>query len=198
MPFADYGFSGSSTSSVNQASILTSIQSVLQNFPQHATPIYQQNTAYRLRQRIRIEYLELNAIVTGGQATSILPADLYNTVRMVIYISGQAFQEASQTYLSSVINHPNTLDIDTVLHDHTYCLPSQAFDSTGGYNVPQVLHKFSHIPVNRVFPFYSSTTTGTGAWDTEKFDLILEHVSDSSATPHPDVTYQVRIFFSFV
>jgi hypothetical protein len=142
--------------------------------------------------------MELRVQIVGAQATAILPADLYNSVRYAVYKTGRNFSDLSYAYLSGVVNHGILDDVTAIYVDETVSLPTQAFDATSGYNVPQVVNKFHRIPLNLMLDFYSLTAAGTGSWDTVKEDILIDRVSDSSITPHPSVSYNARIFFRFM
>jgi hypothetical protein len=189
----------SATSTTTQTSILTAIQSLLASYPQHATPVYQGAlSGFKLRQQLYISHLEVRIQMVGAQSTTLLSADLYNSIRYAIYMTGKNFSSGSYKYLNDTVTGGILDDIKRLYVDKVVSLPSQAFDSVNSYNVPQVVNLFNKIPIEQVFNFYSLTPSGTSTWDTEERDLLIDFVSDSSVTPHPLIQYNIRIFFSFL
>ncbi len=196
--FTDYNQLTSDVTAIpTSVTLLTSIQGLLQTYPQHCTPTYQGAIGFRLRQKIYISHIEMRALVVGAQSNALVSADLFNSLRMAMYIGGPSFQNTSQLYLQSVAGSSTLLDVDRLLLDETVSLPTQAFDAASGYNVPQVKNIYRYIPVHREFIFYSQTPSGTANWETEKCDLLFDTVSDSSVIPHPTIEYSMRIFFEY-
>jgi hypothetical protein len=151
-----------------------------------------------LRQKIWISHIELRTQFVGAQATVVAAADMYNSIRLALYLSGPSYKESSAPYLTSVIGGGTLDDIKQIYVDKVVSLPSQAIDNVSGYNVPQVHNHFQQIKINRYFDWYSLTPTGTADWETVANDLLIDVISDSSVAPHPTVEWSARIFFTYV
>lgn len=184
------------TTSVFSSSFLTSMQTILQNFPAHATPIYQ-NGNLKLRQRVFVHHIELRLLFVGAQSNALASADLFNSIRLAVYRVGPSYQESSTSYLTNVVSAGVLDDVEEIYYDKITPLPSQAFDSNINYNVPQVRTSFHQIPINRRLNWFSLTSTGTATWDTETNDYMIDVVSDSAIAPHPTMEWSARIFFSY-
>ncbi len=148
--------------------------------------------------RIRLLYAELRNRVVGAQSNSLLSGDLYNSVRFILYLSGFKYSDSPAATLTSVDAFPNLAYVSKVFYDKQYSLPSQAFDSANGYNVPQVISDLRHIPLNVDLDLYTENNSGTSGWDTRFGDLCFEVVSDSSATPHPNISSYFRIYYEIL
>jgi hypothetical protein len=207
MPYCDSFILGSSFStSVTSFNILDALGSstgLLQAFPQHSTPVTYNNAgtvAYRLRTKIVIDFIEFDFRMIGSQSTTLVAADLYNTIRWALYLEGpQSGVGSSLSYLTSVIGGTIIQDKMKVYHDQQYPLVSQAFDTVNSDNVPNVKTGFLKFPIHESFTFFSTTTTGVGApWLSADKTIVLDVVSDSSIIPSPTFGYNARIFFRFM
>lgn len=186
--------------SVFAGSLLTSLASasgLLQQFPQHATPVFMSGgIGFRLRQNLHISHIELDIQVIGSQGTVLLPGDFYNTVRTAVYRTGDTFVDPTLPYLTGILTTQIT-DVQHVYLDRVDVLMTQAFDSTDN-NVPGVRHHSWNIPINKTLSFYSTNATGIGAtWETREQDFLIEFISDSAVIPHPSVSYCARVWFEF-
>jgi len=191
------------TTTVTSLRLFNAMQQILTSFPQHATPTVSNISGVNtpgLRTRIKIHHIDVDITTVGAQATVLLSGDLYNTVRFAYVLDGRFYDGtgavASSNYLTSITGGTNITDVVRVLHDERVSLSSTAFDSTNGYNVPRVVNKSFRCAVNRSFVFYSTNASYT-SWSTEANDIVLNVVSDSSATPHPTFSHNTRIFFTF-
>lgn len=200
LAYFDQQQNGSTSTSVNQLSLLNNLLSnagLMNSFAQFGTPVmYGPSGTIRTRVKLKLIKLEFNMRTVGSQSNTIASADLFNTMRYVVYITGETFQSTVQYALANVDSGLNTLDIERVLIDKVDCLPSQAFDTVSNYNVPDMKYKKYVIPLNFDLEVFSSTAPGTaGTWETRERDINLELVSDSSAAPNPQYFYNARIFF---
>lgn len=137
----------------------------------------------------------------GSQGTLVSAGDLYNVGRMAIYLEGQKFNGAGGytpgPYLASVLTGTTINDVEQVYVDKKYPLPTQAFDASTNFNVPQVKVGQFRINVNRTFTFCSETASGTTTWQTAAHNLCLDVVSDSAILPNPNFQANIRIWFFF-
>jgi len=201
IPYCDYIFTATGISTtVFQISLLTPLMNntgLLQQFPQHATPIYS-NGVFSLRQKLRLSHLEIRMEMVGSQGSLLAAGDLYNSFRISIYRSGETYQSSVIRYLSSVMGATNLSDIEHVYYDNSVALPSQAWDSSSTTNVPCVKHISLNVPLNMDLFCFSTTPSGSGAaWESRDKDLLLEFVSDSTVTPNPTMTLYSRLFFRY-
>ncbi len=145
---------------------------------------------------IRLHHMKLRNRVVGAQANSLLSGDLYNTVRFVLYDTSVRYLSSNSSIISDVDGFPDTADVNKVLYDVQYSLPSQAFDSATGYNVPQVLSDEKTFQLNRKLVCWTNANAGTSGWNTREGDILFDVVSDSSAAPHPTISIYFRIYYS--
>lgn len=201
-PYADYNIGGSSISTTVTADYpldaLLGATGILQQFPAHATPVYQ-NGVYRLRQRVIIRRMECRFSFIGAVSNAVLAADLYNTVRISLSLTGTSYSGISNAYLNGIMSGTNLVNVKRIFFDHTVSLPSQAYDATITTPTPQVRNWEVFLEPNLRFDTYSTNATGSGAaWDTDGFDLGLEFVSDSAIAPHPTLMGTLRLIYEYV
>lgn len=171
---------------------------ILQQFPAHATPVYQ-NGVYRLRQRILIRRIEFRFSFIGAVSNAVLQADLYNTLRVSLVQSGINYSITSIPYLQGTMAGTNLVNVKRVYFDHTVSLPSQAYDASITTPTPQVKNWEIFMEPNLRIDTYSTNASGSGvAWDTDGCDLGLDVVSDSSISPHPTLMGTIRIIYEYI
>lgn len=198
--FADYYIASYPTTSTSTIRILDAVAGVLTKYPQNATPTQFNNNGsitYNLRVAVTIEHIELVWRWVGSQGTTLTAGDLYNTARFAVFEEGTPYDSTTfggVPYLTGVVGGTNITDVETVFMDNLVPLSSTAFDSSTGYNVPRAVTGIQKIPINRVFNFYSTTDVGV-AWKSDRNNLLLDLVSDSSVSPHPFFSATARIFF---
>jgi hypothetical protein len=200
-PVADYNYaltaSSTGVTSFTVLDPLLAASGILASFPQRATPVYQ-NGVFRLRTRIVIHRVEVRMVVVGAQSNAVLAADLYNTLRTALYKTRINYGDSSIAYLTTVLGGTNLQDIEKIHADRTFSLPSQAYDATITTPTPQVLNWDFMFKPNMVLDCYSTNATGSGAaWDTNGFDLMFDHVSDSTVAPHPTIGFTLRLCYSY-
>lgn len=189
------------TTTVTTFKLFNAVQQLLAAFPQHATPIVQNiagtNTP-SLRSRITVTHLEVDVTIVGSQSNVVLVGDLYNFLRFAYYIEGTPYDGTGATppvaYLTGQISGTNIQDVQRVLLDHRVALSVQAY--AGSQLVPATANRTFRIPVNQSFVFYSSNV-GYTQWRSERGNMLLDAVSDSSVTPNPVFSHNTRIFFRF-
>jgi len=201
LPYADYNLNSSVTSTVGSIYPLDALlgsAGILQQFPAHSTPVFQ-NGVYRLRQRIIIRRVEMRLVFIGAVSNAVLAADLYNTVRISMGLSGINYSVTSVPYLNGTTAGTNLVNTKRVFFDHTVSLPSQAYDSSITTPTPQVRNWEIYFEPNLRFDTFSTNASGSGAaWDTDGFDLPVDYVSDSSVSPHPTISGTIRFIYDYV
>ena len=154
---------------------------------------------YRLRTRILIRRIECRFVFVGAVSNAVLAADLYNSLRCAMHLSGTDYTDAGTDYLTGVATGTNLTDVKRVYYDRTVSLPSQAYDATITTPTPQVLNWEIFFEPNLALDCFSTNATGVGAtWNTNGMDIDMEYVSDSSIVPHPTVQGTVRLVFEYI
>lgn len=200
LPVTDFNFSNTVSTSITQLYPLDALLGsggILQAFPQHATPVFM-NGVYRLRTRIFLKRIEARFIFVGAVSNAVLAADLYNTVRVALHLSGTDYSSTGADYLTGTTTGTNITDCKRIYFDRTVALPSQAYDTTITTPTPQVVTWEVYFDPNLSIDCFSTNATGAGAaWDTNGLDLDLEFVSDSSISPHPSVLGTMRLIYEY-
>lgn len=192
---------GNSSITVSETSLLDGLLSssgAFANYPQTAHPTAYGNGVRRLTAKVKLHYMEMQIRVEGSQSNVLAAGDLFNTIRVGIAKVGNSYLDTTlQSFLNGTDIPLNLLDVKKLYYDRLFELPMQAFNTATGYNAPQVLsHKFE-IPLNFDLDVFSTTSSGSlTTWDTKQNDIILRHCSDSSATPHPQITFYARLFYT--
>jgi len=192
---------GNSSITVSETSLLDGLLSssgTLANYPMTAHATSYGNGVRRLVAKVRLHHLEMQIRAEGSQSNVLAAGDLFNTVRVVIAKVGNSYLDtATQTFLNGLDLPLNLLDVKKVYSDFLFDLPMQAYNTSTNYNAPQVCHRKFDIPLNFDLEVFSTTTSGSlVTWDTKAFDIILRHCSDSGATPHPQVAFYARLFYT--
>lgn len=201
-PLADFALNYNVTAVVGTNSLLDPLlaaNGIMQQFPQHAFPIYYNGT-FRLRQRIKIMRVEIRMTFIGAVSNAVLAADLYNTLRVAVYRTGIDYAVASIPYLTGITSGAEVRNVERVYLDHTVSLPSQAYDTTITTPTPQVRNwEVFFEPNDLVLDTYSTNATGIGAaWDTNGRDLMIDFVSDSAIAPNPTLLGNVRLVYAYI
>jgi len=169
----------------------------MSQYPQNCKG-YWNGTNYRLRGRITVKRVELRMYFVGAQSTILAAGDLYNFVRVAFYKVGAAYSDSTEQYLGNgLVAGTDIDDVSIVYHDRTYNLSSTAFDSANGFNVPATRLETLAMDCSIPFQIYSTTATGAGAnWNTVKDTFKMDVISDSTVSPHPSVSIQMRFYFT--
>jgi hypothetical protein len=177
---------------------LLSSTGILATFPANATPV-SSGGAFQLYRKIRLKNMLVALTAIGSQSNTLASGDIFNRLRVLIVWSGETYQGSQISPLSnnSVDQWPNLQDVEEVLGDWQFALPSQAFN-TSNYNSPAIKTWRSSIPINRTLECFSTTANGTGAWDNKHGDLVYAAVSDSSVSPNPILLTTVRVYYEIV
>jgi hypothetical protein len=154
-----------------------------------------QNGVIMYRSRILIEKMELTLQFTGSQSNTITSADLFNCMRFAIYKQDTTMNDTNAPLLVSINAGVQTQYQARVYMDRTITLVTQAFDTQSNYNVPQVKHIRKVIKMNQPMTYFK---VGSGGWDAQRNDIILNVVSDSSLSPSPTLTGNIRVFYCFL
>jgi len=135
----------------------------------------------------------------GAEGTLLAAGDLYNTVRFCLYTTGVVYSVLPISPVETVVNRwPNMADTSEILLDLKYDLPAISFEPSTRYNAPSIRTYRAMIPVNKDFDCYTQTDTGTTLWDTKNGNLLYSAVSDSTASPHPTTSINIRVFYEIV
>jgi len=139
-----------------------------------------------------IEY-QLNLV--GAQSNTLIAADLYNRVRIVIWDTKFSFS-ASVIAQWDIDGLTDWTRASKLLLDQTVGLGAQAFDSAN-YNVPGTSNLRGFIPYRHRFDIKSTTTVGglPTVLDTDEDNLLFGIVSDSALVPHPSMTGTIRVHY---
>jgi len=142
---------------------------------------------------ITIHHIDIHWKFIGSQETTLVNADLYNTVRAITFYTEE---DTNTTPLQPLVGTDFQLDLQDVREvysDHNKVLPSQASESA--VNVPDLWIGRFQRPVNRAFDFYTITPAGTSGWVSRKGDIRYSIVSDSGVVPSPTFFLSARVFF---
>jgi hypothetical protein len=198
-PYFDYQLTGLSvTNSPGYGSMLTPLlgsTGLLASYPQITVPVIT-GTVAQFYQEIRITSILLEVTAIGSQSATIVAADLFNQLRVLMFWSGETYQSSLINPVLSPNQWPNMQDVEEVLYDAKYDLPSVSFDTTNTTNTPMIRSWRGLVPVNRTLECFASAP-GT-VWETKSGDLALAYGSDSAITPNPTLTVCARVFYDIV
>lgn len=197
-PFCDLTLTNNtiSTTSVEQ-SLLAPLVAIFAANLQITKPIAWGGGNVRYLADVHVYGVLFKIRTTGAQASVLLAGDLYNSVRSILYSSGSTYADTPDGLGGGTDQWYNPSDIAKLYYDHTFPLPTQAFDGLTATNVPQVLVAQHYFPVNTKFNFFSLSSSGA-TWDTRKGDLLVRHVSDSAVTPHPTIDVSCRLYYDMI
>jgi len=199
--FFDYQITVSANSTVaalNPLDSLLSATGLLQQFPAHSVPVFQ-NGQYLLYRKIKLDYVIMTVKTVGSQSNALATGDLYNTIRYALFTTGPSYQATNNYYLTTLVHNPegNLTDIVKVHVDELIGMPSQAYYVSSGYNVPDVSIRRYMVPLNLILDCYSTNASGAGqAWETKQYDLVFNYMSDSAIVPNPQMSASFRVYFS--
>jgi hypothetical protein len=168
---------------------------LLPGFQRAWRPSIEQNTGRQLYAKIKIPYIDFSLVFTGAQATTLLAGDLINSIRYTIFKIGSKAATAPVTVITDINNF---CSMDTLLKqylDTVVPLPTQAFDSANGYNVPLVVRHQFRLYLNDILDWYTQDGSGSTNWDTKRNNLVFQCVSDSTVTPHPTIGITSRVYY---
>jgi hypothetical protein len=197
-PFSDWYINDQVvTTGITSSSVLNQLGVQFTATPQITKPITFGPGTVRYQAAVQLHGIVVKLRAIGAQGTSLLYGDLYNSIRVTLYISGSTLADTPDSVGGGTDLIINPTDVTRLLLDHTFDLPSTAFDSSNGYNVPNVKSHYVYIPINTRFDFFSTNST-PNSWDTRKGNLIFTYISDSSATPHPQINAAIRMYYDFI
>lgn len=192
---------GNCSITTSQTSLLDGLLSssgTFANYPQTGHATTYGNGVRRLVAKVRLHHLEMQIRVEGSQSNVLAAGDLFNTVRVAIAKVGDSYLDTTtQTFLNAVDLPLNLLDVKKLYYDRLFDLPMQAYNTSTNYNAPQLVSTKFEIPLNFDLDVFSTTASGSlVTWDTKQYDILLRHNSDSSAIPHPQITFYARLFYT--
>jgi len=200
MQYIDFGFSASITSTPLDYKITDPIRTqILPSFPSLWRPslVGWSPGVKKINAKIRLDRMDVRILATGAQSTTLLAGDLYNSIRLCVYKTGNSPLDTQPTPLSNITEFLNLTDVTKVYVDRVIALPSQAFDSVNSYNVPQVVQQTFSVPLGFELDWFTNTANGSDGWDTRKDGLDCSFVSDSTVSPHPNLEFRVRLYYSY-
>lgn len=163
--------------------------------PQTTRVVYQDG-AVRWRQSVFVSHMEVRFRCIGAESTALLPADIHNVMRVLIWETDDDTPVVTPSPLTSVDDPLALADTNRIYWDNTSLLASQAFNSAD-YNSPQMQFQLKVFKIQRSYDWNSNISAGTSGWFTKKGNIQLSAVSDSAATPHPQYMLSARIYFRF-
>lgn len=173
---------------------LLSSTGILATNDTYAKPIWI-GTAQRWTSRIHISHMEVRVHVINSQSNALVAGDMFNTVRWMAFVTPSSYASGVPNILIDTIRQPITNNIAKILCDETFATHVAAFDSSDLASPTHEVRSFS-CPVNLMIDCITNNTRTT--WDTKAGNLALNIVSDSSVTPHPQITYSIRTHFKFM
>jgi hypothetical protein len=199
--YFDYLFNNTVSTTVAFSTVLTPLlgpsgTGILGGYPILARPSFVNNVII-WQTRVRLSRMVVKWRAVGSTGGFVTPGDLYNTMRCVIYKTDEEYATVNIEPLVSVDGGLDLEDTRTVFYDKTILLPTQAFDSSTGTNIPMLASGCLEIPLNLALDCFTSVNAGTSGWNTKLGDLVFSVVSDSSVTPHPSFVCTIRVYYEF-
>jgi len=198
--YVDFGFQNSITTSALQYSMLDPFRTtMLPSFGVLWKPslLGWSPGVKILNAKIRLERVYVRVLLTGAQSTTLLAGDLFNSIRYICYKTGNSALDTQPTPLNNITEFLDLRDITKVYTDKLVPLPTQAFDSANGLNIPQVISHTFTIPLKTTLEWFSTDPTGATGWDTRMTNLLIAFISDSTVTPHPSIEFRQRMYYSY-
>ena len=144
--------------------------------------------------RIKLTKMELSWTTTGSEGTALAAADLFNRVRLCFFYTDVPYGDSPLNPLTDVTSFCELQDVNQVYCDWKAGLPSQAFNS-GDYNAPAIASGSKVFNINKVLEWKVRGTPTSNYWYTLRGNVLFAMVSDSSATPHPQIQFNSRIHY---
>lgn len=145
--------------------------------------------------KIRVIRVLCRFNLVGSQTNAVLPADLFNRVRLVLVKTRGSYRE-SINFNSFTIDSPLDVRDCEIMYDEVINLSSTAFDSASGYNVPATHTTNLNLFLNKTYDLFSTAAGAT--WDTRAGSMRLYCVSESSVAPHPILSGHMRLVYKIV
>jgi hypothetical protein len=197
-PFCDLTITNTTVSTTSaEQSLLSPLVAIFAANLQITKPIAWGGGNVRYLADVHVYGVLFKIRTTGAQASVLLAGDLFNSLRCILYASGSTYADTPDGLGGGTDQWYNPSDVARLHYDHTFPLPTQAFDSLTATNVPQVLVAQHYFPMNTKFNFFSLSSSGA-TWDTRKGDLLVRYVSDSSITPHPTIDVSCRLYYDMI
>jgi len=182
---------------MTSSTILGPIESVFVNNPQITKPIAFGAGTIRYQAAIHVHGLCMRYRIVGAQSNVLASGDLYNSTRQIVWETGASYQDTTIAIGTGLDNWYDNSDIVRIHHDHTVNLPTQAYNTSSNYNVPQVIVVEKYLPINRRYDWFSTNNPPT-SWDTKRGDILLNFISDSGVSPHPTLWISCRIYYDMI
>jgi len=138
---------------------------------------------------------ELRLNLVGSQSNVLASGDLYSRVRVMVIWTKSPYLANYTINTFSIDSQADRRDGDVIFYDKVINLPSTAYDSANGYNVPGCRTLDINLPLWRLphCDFFSAQSNTV--FDTREGSFYLYMCSDSSVAPHPTVSGSSRIYF---
>ncbi len=179
------------------STILGPIHDTFVDNPQITKPIAFGAGTIRYQAAVVIHGLCLRYRLVGAQSNVLASGDLFNSSRQIVWETGATYQDTTIAIGTGLDNWYDNSDIVKIHHDHTVCLPMQAYNSASGYNAPDVRVVERYIPINRRYDWFSTNNPPT-VWDTKRGDILFNFISDSGVSPHPTLWCSIRIYYDMI
>jgi hypothetical protein len=192
LQYVDTIVNGTVTTTGVTGSLLANLAALYASFPQSTTPVMINGTAQWVS-AVTVTHIDIQWKFVGSQETTLVNADLYNTMRGIVYYTDNHTGEAPVSPLVGTDQQLDLQDVAEIYCDHNKVLPSQASESA--VNVPDLWIGRVQRPVNRAFDWYTTVAAGTSNWFTRRGDIYYAVISDSSIIPSPTFFLSARVFF---
>lgn len=201
LPYYDINFTGTVNNIISTTSLLGPLLSptgILASFPQISTPVYS-GSSIDFYCKIHVKAILISIAFHGAEGTALLAADIYNEVRTALWTTGVVYSISPVEALETDVHQwPNTVDMQDMLLDLKFDLPSISFEPSTRYNAPSLRTYRMLVPVNRTFDCVTQSNTGTTGWDTKDGNILFSAVTDSTASPHPIMYSNSRVFYEII
>jgi hypothetical protein len=192
--FFDRGGTTNASTTVAQTSLLDQMLSttgLLATFDSMVNSVFV-GTTQRYMARVHISHMDVRLHCINALSNGVVVGDSYNTLRVYNYVTATTYQGNKANALSDVVSHPLPSDVLKPLCDESFTTWISAFDSTDDGSPTHELRNFS-CPINLTIDCVSES--GRTVWDTKAGDVMLEVISDSSVTPHPQLIWAYRVYY---
>jgi len=141
-----------------------------------------------------IRQIDVSLSFSGSEGSAIAAGDLFNNMRLLIWTTKINSNSSPTAPLTDFISFLQTQDVDKIIYDEKFALPTQAF-SPSGYNVPQVINRQFSRPVNLTLECFTDTVPAVSGWYARNGNILASLISDSSVSPNPLANVKFRLYY---